>query len=587
MSAGLDCRTVRRVLCRGRTVIFLVTLAVLALPGVADAWKRTRTLMPGVTYTKEVRWVYGGPLVTHVIKAPRHGGLHKLRPVLSDGTVLGRRTVSSMQRRMSKSATVAGVNGDFFNLDVGHPSGMFMRDGVLSTRPESSRSSLGIAFDGTLRIRRIRFDASWAVPSFPERRLHELNRPLKEAGVALFTRDWGGATPRFRRARDVVLAGLPPTVANGSFTARVVGVRRGGGTVVPRGGAVLQARGEWRRVLVREARVGPNVTLHLGLSPRWPDVADAIGGGPVLVRRGRPIFHAGEGFTRSHLAFRHPRTAVGQLAGGRTILVAVDGRARASMGVRIWELALEMLRLGAVRAISLDGGGSTTIAFNGQVLNHPSDGSERPVAEGLMVFYYGIYAPKPRFAVFSPNGDGVADVETLRAKVVRPSRVDLRLVRPDGRIGWRYRGLVGRGTITRRLDRASMREGKWRWVVHARDEQRGSESRMRRSFVVNKTLGFLRLSKTRMRVVRRRGGRLDVSVALTRRSRVAITVRNSAGGRVRRLARELAPGTVRWTWDGRRGSGSVVRGGTYTVHVRARNRLGTVALVRPVRVVRR
>ncbi len=462
MSGGPEWRTVRRVVRRGLTVIVLVVLAALALPGVVPAWKRTQTLMPGVTYTKEVRWVYGGPLVTHVIKAPRHGGLHKLRPVLSDGTVLGRRTVSSMQRRTSKSATVAGVNGDFFNLDVGHPSGMFMRDGVLASRPESSRSSLGIAFDGTLRVRRIRFDASWAVPGFPENRLHELNRPLEEAGVALFTPKWGGATPRFRRARDVVLAGLPPTVANGSFTARVVGVRRGGGTVVPRNGAVLQARGEWRGGLLREARVGRDVTLRLGLRPRWSDVADAIGGGPALVRRGRPIFQAGEGFTRSHLAFRHPRTAVGQLAGGRTILVAVDGRARASMGVRIWELALEMVRLGAVRAISLDGGGSTTIAFDGRVLNDPSDGAERPVAEGLMIFYYGIYAPKPRFPVFSPNGDGVADVETLRAKLVRPSWVDLRLVRPDGRISWRYRGRVGRGTITRTLDRASMREGRWR-----------------------------------------------------------------------------------------------------------------------------
>jgi flagellar hook assembly protein FlgD len=110
---------------------------------------------------------------------------------------------------------------------------------------------------------------------------------------------------------------------------------------------------------------------------------------------------------------------------------------------------------------------------------------------------------------------------------------------------------------------------------------------MRRSFVVNKTLGFLRLSKTRMRVVRGRGGRLDVSVALTRRSRVAITVRNSAGRRIRRIAREMAPGTVGWRWDGRRGSGSVVRSGRYTVHVRARNRLGTVGLVRAVRVVRR
>lgn len=572
---------------RGLTLIVLVVLAALALPGVAEAWKRTQVLMPGVRYTKEVRWVYGGPLVTHVIAGPRHGGLHKLQPVLSNGTVLGRKTLSSMQRRESRRATVAGVNGDFFNMATGHPSGMFMRDGVLATRPESSRSSLGIAFDGTLRVGRIAFAGSWSVPGLPRHRLRDLNRPLKEAGVALFTPKWGGATPRSRRVADVVLAGLPPTVANGSFTARAVGVRPGGGTIVPRGGAVLQARGEWRRVLRREAQPGRDVMVRLGLTPQWPDVADAIGGGPAVVRKGRPIYSAREGFTRAHLAFRHPRTAVGQRAGGRTILVAVDGRSRASMGVAIWELALEMVRLGAVTAISLDGGGSTTMAFDGQVLNDPSDGAERAVAEGLMISYYGIYAPKPRFPVVSPNGDGVTDVQTVRAKLVRPSRVDLRLVRPGGTIGWRYQGLVGRGTITRKLARATMREGRWRWVVHAREERRGYESRMTRSFVVNKTLGFLRLSKTRMRVARGRGGRLDASVVLTRRSRVAISVWSSGGRRIRRLARELAPGTVGWRWDGRRASGSVVRSGRYTIRVRAKNELGAVALARSVQVIRR
>ena len=572
---------------RGLTVILLVALAVLALPGVADAWKSTRTLMPGVRYTKEVRWVYGGPLVTHVITGPRHGGLHKLRPVLSSGTVLGRKTLSSMQRRQLSRASVAGVNGDFFNMATGHPSGMFMRNGVLATRPESSRSSLGIAFDGTLRVGRIDFAGSWSVAGFPAHRLRDLNRPLTEPGVALFTPQWGGATPRLKWVYDVVLARLPPTVANGSFTARVVEVRPGGGTVVSRGGAVLQARGDWRPTVRREAQVGRDVTVALGLTPQWPDVADAIGGGPALVRRGRPIYNAGEGFTSGHLAYRHPRTAVGQRASGRTILVAVDGRSSASMGVPTWELALEMVRLGAVTAVSLDGGGSTTMAFNGRVLNDPSDGSERPVAEGLMIFYYGIYAPKPPVHLLSPNGDGVGDAQTLRAKVVRPSWVDVRLIRPDGRIGWRHRGHVGRGTIRRRLDRASMREGKWRWVVYAREELRGYESRMRRSFVVNNTLGFLRLSKNRMRVVRRRGGRLDVSVALTRRSRVAISVRSPAGRRVRRLARELPPGTVGWRWDGRRANGSVVGRGRYTVRVRATNELGAVTLARAVRVVRR
>jgi hypothetical protein len=568
--------------------LLAVALVALLLPTSASAWKRTSTLMPGVTYTKEVRWVYGGPLVTHVINAPRHGGLHKLRPVLSNGTVLGRQTVSSMQRGASWQATVAGVNGDFFSGDTGHPSGVFMRDGVLMTRPETSRSSLGIGFDGTLVVNRLRLAGSWSVPGFSAHRLHDLNRPLRAGGVALFTPKWGAPTPRSSRVVDVVLAGLPPTVANGYLTARVVRVRRGGGTIVPQGRAVLQARADWRRRLLAEAGLGADVTVRLGLSPQWPDVADAIGGGPALVRNDKPIFDAGEGFSDGHLALRHPRTAIGQLANGRTILVAVDGRARASMGVRMWELALELDRLGAVTAMSLDGGGSTTMAFNGRVLNEPSDGVERAVANGLMVFYYGIYSPRPRLPVFSPNGDGSADVQVVRAKVVRPSSVDLRLVRPGGTIAWRYQAFVGRGTVTRRLWRRTMREGTWRWIVRAREQQGGRRSGMTRRFVVNNTLGFLRLEKRRMRVVARRGGRLDGHVTVTRRSRVVVTVRNSAGRNIRLLgAGEAGPATLALRWDGRRANGSVVPGGRYTIRVQARNELGTVALARSVRVLRR
>jgi len=426
------------------------------------------------------------------------------------------------------------------------------------------------------------------VPGFSAQRLHDLNRPLRAGGVALFTPKWGGATPRSSKVADVVLAGLPPTVANGNLTARVVRIRRGGGTIVPRGGAVLQARGDWRSRLLAEARLGTDVTVRLGLEPQWPDVADAIGGGPVLVKNDKPIFDAGEGFSEGHLALRHPRTAIGQLANGRTIFVAVDGRARASMGVRMWELALELRRLGAVTAMSLDGGGSTTIAFNGRVLNEPSDGVERAVANGLMVFYYGIYSPPPRLPVFSPNGDGSADVQVVRAKVVRPSSVDLRLVRPGGTIAWRYQSFVGRGTITRKLWRPTLGEGAWRWVVQAREEHSGRESRMTRRFVVNNTLGFLQLEKRRMWVVARRGGRLDGHVTVTRRSRVAITVRNSAGRQVRALgAGQVGPATLALRWDGRRANGSVVPGGWYTIRVQARNELGTVALARSVRVLRR
>jgi hypothetical protein len=571
-----------------RGTALLAALAVLALPAAAQAWTKKVSLLPGVTYRKEVRWVHGGPLVTHLITAPRAFGLYDMKPVLAGGTVLGRERVTSMQRRLSRSATVAGVNGDFFTFATGHPNGIFMRDGVLATRPESSRSSLGVAFDGSLRVRRWRYSGSWQVDGFRAHSMKELNNRLRTvAGASLFTPEYGGRTPRRRRAVDVVLSGLPPTVVNGSLRARVERQRRGGNTAVPRGGGVIQFRGRSRRAALREALHGRAVTLRLGIERFWTDVADAIGGGPRLVRNGRPVYRSGEGFTRYQLVPRHPRTAVGQRANGRVMLVVADGRSRASMGVSNSEMALEMVRLGAVRAMGLDGGGSSTLAFDGRVLNRPSDGSERSVGDGLMVFYYGIYARRLRHPVVSPNGDGVRDVQPLAAKIVRRSNVKLRLLRPDGSVAWRHRGLVGRKTIAHEL-RRTRRNGAWRWVVEAVD-MRGRKSRMVRRFTVNNTLGFLRLSKERMRVRRGRGGKLGASVVLTKRSSFSMTIRRASNGRVvRRLYVNGAQGagTLGFRWDGRTDGGRVVKSGTYIVRAQARNELGRIALARRLTVVR-
>ena len=159
---------------------------------------------------------------------------------------------------------------------------------------------------------------------------------------------------------------------------------------------MLVARGAAAAKLIAEAPLGTTVTIRLILQPDWATVPDAIGGGPVLVRDGLPVFRANEAFTTSQIAPRAPRTAVGQLADGRVLLVAVDGRQTGySVGMTTFEMAQTMIRLGAVRAMALDGGGSTTLAFDGTVLNQPSDGRERPIATALMLFYSGVYAPPP------------------------------------------------------------------------------------------------------------------------------------------------------------------------------------------------
>ena len=97
-----------------------------------------------------------------------------------------------------------------------------------------------------------------------------------------------------------------------------------------------------------------------------------------------------------------------------------------------------MADLGAVTAMAFDGGGSSTVAFNGRVLNRPSDGYLRAGAEqppGALL--RDLRAKVPR-ALLTPNGDGVSERTVVTAKVVRRSAVDLQPAASERDVAWRY-----------------------------------------------------------------------------------------------------------------------------------------------------
>jgi hypothetical protein len=566
-----------------RKAVLLAVAAAAAFPSAAPAVE----LAPGVVYKREVHTIGGQRVVVHVLKAPKPGGLYDLKPVLSNGLVTGRETVSSMQRRLSGRATLAGINGDLFNWGSGRPSGIFLRKNLLSTRASYARSSLGIGVDGLLRTGFIRYTGTWQFGSNKLRTLREFNHPLEQdSGVVLYSPTWGPRTPRVRGAREIVLSHVAPVGPNKDLVGRVVLRSWSTRHQIPAGGAVLQASGDRRKVLLEEAKLGHWVKLNVSLTPWWSDVKDAIGGGPRLVTGGVPVFQAGEAFLSSQLLPRHPRTAIGQLANGRILMVAVDGRASWSAGVTNSQLARLMAELGAQTAMALDAGGSTTMAFDGQVLNQPSDGGERAVADALMVFYYGIYTRKPRLTLYSPNGDGVADLQRLYAKVVRRSQVSLRLVRAsDGHVAWSSTGTRQPGTAVKSLTR-KLADGKWRWIASATDTK-GRTSEMSRTFVTNSTLGYLRLSRSILRPTRR-GGSLGISFRQAREADVKVTIRTASGRVVRHLRSDhFGTGRHSTAWNVKNDAGKVVRDGRYLVRVRAVNSVGPVALVKPVTVRRR
>ena len=145
-----------------------------------------------------------------------------------------------------------------------------------------------------------------------------------------------------------------------------------------------------RPVLMFDA--GQNARI-LSLQEVPPSARQIIAGSDILLRDGKSALNNRSAFATN----RHPRTAVGLSDAGKTlVLVVVDGRdAPAAIGMSLSELSDLMQSLGCSDALNLDGGGSSEIILRDandgklRVLNQPSDGRERAVANVLGVSIRG------------------------------------------------------------------------------------------------------------------------------------------------------------------------------------------------------
>lgn len=112
--------------------------------------------------------------------------------------------------------------------------------------------------------------------------------------------------------------------------------------------------------------------------------------GPALVENGVVTVQESDPDDLETIAGRNPRTAIGMIEPLHYVFVVVDGRTRESVGYTFYELANVMLDYGCIEAYNLDGGGSSTLYFNGKVINTPTDGitvGEREVSDIVYIGY--------------------------------------------------------------------------------------------------------------------------------------------------------------------------------------------------------
>ncbi|NUL81893.1 MAG: phosphodiester glycosidase family protein [Armatimonadetes bacterium] len=307
--------------------------------------------------------------------------------ISSDGESRGREATSRTARR---HRALAAVNADFFPF-TGDPLGLCIVKGELVSEPYPGRPAIGWTTDGKFVLGAPKFEATLTLPDGSKQPVHGVNRAAKPGEIVFWSGTWARRGNAEASSKIIVLETVQKPIATGRKIRGIVRETTEGNNVAlpSTGGAIFFCSVGTAPNLVSGDRVTLEFALSDAPSNQWNRVYEAAAGGPWILRNGFPAdqatFEAG-GFNAAFWRNRHPRTAVGVSDKGELIMATVDGRQPQSQGASLPELASIMKRLGCKDAINLDGGGSTTFVALDMILNSPSDGTERPVANSILVF---------------------------------------------------------------------------------------------------------------------------------------------------------------------------------------------------------
>lgn len=340
----------------------------------------TESLAPGLELTDFRRLQPAGWVTGHVMRADLTTPTLSL-DVLDAGAVTGGAPVS---QQIAGTGAVAAVNGDYFDMNASvAPVGVNVSPSSgLRTASGDLRQAFTIS-DGLAAVQELMVQGTLDVDGV-ETPIGGVNAPGLGAGdIGWYTAAWG-VHPLSR-----------PLGAPGSLAASVAMVVVTDGVVqsvttdpalidvpasIPDGTGVLIGREAGAETLAA-LTVGQQVDVTVGTNH---DVDLAVSGSQRMII---------DGVQTSDDQVEAARTAVGVNRDGTEVtVVSIDGRAGDSRGMTIQELGDLMLDLDVYNAVNLDGGGSTTMlarragTSEAQVINRPSDGNERIVANSLAFF---------------------------------------------------------------------------------------------------------------------------------------------------------------------------------------------------------
>ena len=327
----------------------------------------TRSVAPGIVH----RQIQNKGILTNILSVSPDAA--DIRPYRALSAGIGTESLPSLARRHN---ALAAINGGFFEMAGtfrGESVGALKISGEWVSEPEQGRAVIGFRrVDGKTEafMDRITLQQELVLPAGEALPIDGMNRSRGRNELVIYR-------PHFHVVTLTMPDGVEALVRN----SEVISIRDGQGSArIPNAGYVLSASGKRGKEILACLAVGDRVQIRetiiperVGDSELWASFTHIVGSGPLLLRAGQATTtktYQQEGFDRAFHSFWHPRSAVGKKADGTLLFVTITAtEAGVRRGVTLPRFADLFLEWGATDALNLDGGNSSMLVIQNEVVS--------------------------------------------------------------------------------------------------------------------------------------------------------------------------------------------------------------------------
>lgn len=325
----------------------------------------TTRLFDGFNYMALSEVINSKPEMVYTLELDMNKEHFRIENGFSFGVLYGFEKVSEMAER---EQPLAAINGMFYN-DFGLPTGILIHNSEPVRMFSIGTPSLIISEDNEVRLEEISISGGVSSESI-KIILNGVNDQVPNGTWVLFNRVYGSTTRVRRMSTNYLITDYKVTeIIKGDTPVKL-----------NTSDYVLTYAGDDGTFSINDV---VNIEFDYGFDGFTIEEGFQTGG--WLVRDGKNVakdYGAFIGYTTAS----QPRTLVGIREDGYLIFVVVDGRSEKSRGVSGKEAAEMMLSKECVSAAYLDGGASSTMVVEGELVNRPSGGEERAVAHSILIY---------------------------------------------------------------------------------------------------------------------------------------------------------------------------------------------------------